>query len=259
MRIAAILEYDGSGFCGWQWQDGVRTVQAVVEASLAKVADEPVRVITAGRTDAGVHACAQVIHFDTGSPRSDYSWRQGANSNLPPDVAVRWAGERDTEFHARFSATGRQYRYVIFNRQVRPTHLSGHVSWEHRELDISKMRRAATFLQGTHDFSSFRTVHCQAHSPVRELRSLEVTRKGPFVHITAYANAFLHHMVRNLAGVLITIGAGEQPPEWAREVLQARDRTLGGVTAPPDGLYLTAIEYPEAFDIPNLSPDSGLW
>lgn len=259
MRIAAILEYDGAKFCGWQWQDGVRTVQAVVEASLAKVADAPVRVITAGRTDTGVHACAQVIHFDTRSPRSDSSWRQGANSNLPPDVAVRWVGERDTEFHARFSATGRQYRYVIFNRRVRPTHLLGHVTWEYRQLDVSKMRQAATFLQGTHDFTSFRTVHCQAKSPVRELRSLEVTQSGSLIHITADANAYLHHMVRNLAGVLIAIGAGEQPPEWAREVLEARDRALGGVTAPPDGLYLTAIEYPEAFDIPNLSPDSGLW
>jgi len=259
MRIAAILEYDGSRFCGWQWQDGVRTVQAVVESSFSQVADEPVRVITAGRTDTGVHACGQVIHFDTSAERSDYSWLRGVNSNLPADVAVRWIGQLSPDFHARFSATGRYYRYVIFNRPVNSALLDRRVTWEYRPLSISLMQQAADLLVGTHDFSSFRTVHCQAKSPVRELRSLVVTGKDPFVYVTAYANAFLHHMVRNLAGVLLTIGAGERPPGWAREILEAKDRALGGVTAPADGLYLTAIEYPKVFEIPNLSPDSGLW
>lgn len=259
MRIAAIIEYDGSGFCGWQLQDGVRTVQGVTEQALSRVADAPVRVITAGRTDTGVHACAQVIHFDTDSDRSSYSWLRGANSNLPADIAVRWIEPRDTEFHARFSASGRHYRYVIFNRNIRPTTLRKKVTWDFRPLDTDLMQQGASMLEGSHDFSSFRTVHCQAKSPIRELRALTISRRGPFIYIDAYANAFLHHMVRNLAGVLAAIGAGEQPPAWAGDVLEARDRSLGGITAPADGLYLTAIEYPKAFEIPNLSPDSGVW
>ncbi len=259
MRIAAILEYDGSNFSGWQLQDGERTVQGVVEGALSKVADESIRVVTAGRTDAGVHALAQVIHFDTGAQRTEYSWMHGANSNLPSDVALLWAGGVDPEFHARFAATGRHYHYVILNRPVRPTYLAKRVTHEYRALDIARMRQAAEHLIGTHDFTSFRSIQCQAKSPVRELRALEIERKGEFLHLHAYANAFLHHMVRNIAGVLMTIGAGEKEPEWAREVLEARDRTLGGVTAPPDGLYLTGIEYPKDFNIPRLSPTLGLW
>jgi len=259
MRIAAIVEYDGSGFSGWQLQDGTRTVQGEVEAAIAKVANEPVRVITAGRTDTGVHATAQVFHFDTQAERSDHSWKLGVNTHLPSDAVLRWAGEVSEEFHARFAATGRRYHYVILNRAERPALLKQKVTWERRPLDDVSMQHAAKLLQGTHDFSSFRTVHCQAKSPVRELRELSVKRQGDRVIICAYANAFLHHMVRNLAGVLMTIGAGEQPVEWAHEVLQHRDRTLGGVTAPADGLYLSAIEYPEHFNIPQLSPDNGLW
>lgn len=259
MRIAAIIEYDGSAFCGWQLQDHVRTVQGVVEQALAQVADEPVRVITAGRTDTGVHACGQVIHFDSSALRSNYSWVRGANSNLPDDVSVLWAGQKTPEFHARFSATGRQYRYVILNRPTRSALLNSRVTWDYRPLNVARMRQAASSLIGTHDFSSFRSVHCQAKNPVRELRQLDVEARGPFIHIIASSNAFLHHMVRNLAGVLMTVGAGERPPEWAWEVLQARDRTRGGVTAPSNGLYLIAVEYPEVFEIPHLSPASGLW
>ncbi len=252
MRIAAIVEYDGAGFCGWQWQDDVPSVQQVVEQALSKVANEPVRVTVAGRTDAGVHALAQVIHFDTSVQRSDHAWVRGTNSYLPDSVALLWAGMVSDEFSARFSATGREYRYVILNRPVRPALLTGCVTHEYRLLDIERMQVAARHLLGTHDFSSFRAMQCQAKSPIRELRALDVVRDGERVVIRAYANAFLHHMVRNLAGVLMDIGAGEREPDWAREVLEARDRTIGGITAPPDGLYLTSIEYPAGFGIPAM-------
>lgn len=253
MRIAAILEYDGSRFSGWQSQEQGRTIQAEVERALSKVADEPIRVTVAGRTDAGVHALAQVIHFDTNAERSSYSWVRGANSNLPPEIALRWAAEVDASFHARFAATGRHYRYLVLNRSVRPTYLAGRVTHEYRPLDAARMRQAAVLLVGTHDFTSFRSIECEAKSPLRELRALEVARDGEFVRIHAYANAFLHHMVRNLSGVLLAIGAGEREPGWAREVLEARDRTKGGVTAPPDGLYLSEVEYPASFGIARLS------
>lgn len=259
MRVAAIVEYDGSGFCGWQLQDDVRTVQGAVEEAIGVVANESIRVITAGRTDTGVHATGQVIHFDTSADRSPRSWVHGINSNLPRDVAVLWAQEVDDDFHARFRATGRHYQYVVLNRPVHPTWLNGKVTWDYRPLDVERMQVAAEFLIGTHDFSSFRTVHCQAKDPVRELRSLTIQRRDKMVFIHVYANAFLHHMVRNIAGVLMTIGAGERAPEWAQKVLTARDRTLGGITAPADGLYLTSVEYPEHYNILQLSPDSPLW
>lgn len=259
MRIAAIVEYDGSNFSGWQRQEHARSVQGVVEDALSMVANEPVRVTVAGRTDAGVHGLAQVIHFDTSAARSEYSWVRGANSNLPSDVALLWAAPVDDGFHARYSATGRHYHYVILNRPIRPTYLARHVTHEFRLLDVKPMQEAARYLIGEHDFTSFRAAECQAKSPVRELRALEVTRHGELVHVRAHANAFLQHMVRNLAGVLITIGAGERAPGWAREVLEARDRAAGGVTAAPDGLYLREIEYPDSFKIPRLSRDVGLW
>ena len=259
MRIAAILEYDGSRFSGWQRQEQARTVQAVVEEALSKVADEPIQVTVAGRTDAGVHALGQVIHFDTSAVRSDYSWVRGANSNLPSEVALLWAAPVDDGFHARFSATGRHYHYVILNRAIRPTYLAGRVTHEYRLLDVASMREAAQHLIGEHDFTSFRAAECQAKSPVRELRALDVTRHGEFVHIHVHANAFLQHMVRNIAGVLMTVGAGEREPSWAKEVLEARDRRAGGVTAAPDGLYLREIEYPETFKLPRLSRAVGLW
>ncbi len=257
MRIAALLEYDGSHFSGWQRQERARSVQACAEEALSKVANEPIQVTVAGRTDAGVHALAQVIHFDTAVERSEYAWVRGAVSNLPDDVALLWAGEVDAAFHARYSATGRRYHYVILNRPMRPTYLRGRVTWEYRLLDVEAMQKGARYLVGAHDFSSFRSAECQAKSPVRDLRTLDVTRQGEFIHLRAYANAFLQHMVRNIAGVLISIGAGERKPEWAKDVLAARDRTQGGVTASPDGLYLTDIEYPEQFKIPRLSRDIG--
>lgn len=259
MRIAAIIEYDGSSFSGWQRQVHARSVQAVVEEALSRVADEPIQVTVAGRTDAGVHALAQAIHFDTSATRSEYSWVRGANSNLPNDAALLWAGEVDAGFHARYSATGRHYHYVILNRLVRPTYLARRVTHEYRPLDVARMQNGARHLIGEHDFTSFRAAECQAKNPVRALRALEVTRHGELVHLRAYANAFLQHMVRNIAGVLMTIGSGEREPEWAKEVLEARDRRQGGITAAPDGLYLKEIEYPEHFNIPRLLRDAGLW
>ena len=259
MRIAAILEYDGSRFSGWQRQEQARTVQAVVEEALSKVADESIQVTVAGRTDAGVHAAGQVIHFDTSAARSDYSWVRGTNSNLPSEVALLWAAPVDDGFHARFSATGRHYHYLILNRAIRPTYLAQRVTHEYRLLDVASMREAAQHLLGEHDFTSFRATECQAKSPVRELRGLDVTRHGDMIHIHAHANAFLQHMVRNIAGVLMTVGAGEHESSWVKEVLEARDRRAGGVTAAPDGLYLREIEYPETFKLPRLSRAVGLW
>jgi tRNA pseudouridine38-40 synthase len=250
MRIALGVEYDGAGFCGWQLQDGVRTVQGEIEIALEKIANHPVRVITAGRTDTGVHASGQVIHFDTDTARPDRSWQRGTTRYLPDDVAVLWARQVSEDFHARFSAVERRYRYIIFNRRVRPTYLNKRVSWDYRPLDAERMQQAALPLLGRHDFDAYRAVACQAKSPVRELRELSVRRQGDFVIIDARADGFLHHMVRNLAGVLSAIGAGEQDIDWAREVLTSRDRTCGGVTASPHGLYLVAIVYPDHFELP---------
>lgn len=260
MRIALGLEYDGSDFSGWQSQEGdVHTVQCVVEQALSRVADHPLRVVCAGRTDAGVHATAQVIHFDTHAGRSMRSWVYGANANLPKSVSVQWAFPVNDDFHARFSAVRRRYRYIILNREVRPTFLAWRVAWEYRPLDEMLMHRAAQYLVGEHDFSAYRAVACQAKSPVRVLYELAVTRDRDLVILDLEANAFLHHMVRNIAGVLMDIGAGKQAPDWAREVLESRNRTLGGITASPHGLYLTGIDYPHNFDLPSLSPSGVVW
>ena len=257
MRIAFGIEYDGSRYHGWQAQlQGVRTVQAVVETAVARVAAHDVRVVCAGRTDTGVHATGQVIHIDSSAQRSPRNWLLGTNANLPDDVNVTWVTAVPNDFHARFSATGRRYRYLILNRDARSSLMSRRVTWVHRRLDSERMHRAGQTLVGTHDFSSYRALACQAKSPVRELRSLEVTRRGDLIEIAVSANAFLHHMVRNIAGVLMAIGRGERAVEWAAEVLALRDRTLGGVTAPSDGLYLTRVEYPEGYRIP-FSNNSG--
>lgn len=253
------VEYDGSGFNGWQIQPqgGVRTVQACVESALASVADQPVRIHCAGRTDTGVHGLGQVIHFDTSAERSAHAWVFGANANLPSDISIAWARVVDSRFHARFSAERRRYRYVIFNRRVRPAVMAAHVTWDYRPLDEQRMAMAAQSLLGEHDFSSFRAYACQARSPVRTIYELTVMRTGLHVIIDIEANGFLHHMVRNIAGVLLAIGAGERDVDWAREVLAARDRQLGGVTAAPRGLTLTAVHYPAHFGLPDngLRPD----
>ena len=252
MRIALGVEYDGSRFHGWQAQQpGVRTAQVTLEAALSKVAAHPLRVVCAGRTDTGVHALGQVVHFDTEARRSERNWLLGTNVNLPPDISVTWAREVDSAFSARFSAISRRYRYFILNRTARSAVLAGRVTWVHRPLDAERMHVAGQALVGEHDFSSYRALGCQAKSPVRTLHSLEVERRGDFLVLSVHANAFLHHMVRNIAGVLIAIGKGDRPVEWAAEVLALRDRTLGGVTAPPEGLYFERVEYPAEFEIPT--------
>lgn len=253
MRVALGLEYDGSGFLGWQYLGArreVRTVQGTVSAALTQVADHPIKVVCAGRTDSGVHALAQVIHIDTPSVRSERAWVLGANSRLPEDVSVTWAREVAQDFHARHSAVGRTYRYMILNAQARSGALAGRVSWEPLPLALEPMQAAAASLIGEHDFSAFRAAECQAKTAIRELRRLEITRQDAFMVIEAEANAFLHHMVRNLVGVLLRIGSGKQPATWARDVLHSRDRRQGGVTAPAAGLYLVDVAYPEAFGIP---------
>lgn len=259
MRIAIGVEYDGSEFCGWQTQEGVRTVQASVEQALSTVANHKVRVICAGRTDTGVHGLGQVIHFDTQAQRSLRSWVLGGNANLPRDVSLLWAAEVEEDFHARFCAQSRRYRYVILNRWVRPGLQRGRVTWVHSRLDVDAMRAATQYLVGEHDFSSYRALACQAKSPVRHIYSLEVERAGEYVYLDVHANAFLHHMVRNIAGVLITIGKAERPPEWAREVLELRDRAQGGITAPPDGLYFVQAVYAEHFQLPNRICPPRFW
>jgi len=255
MRIALGIEYDGSGFKGWQLQrHGVRTVQGELEAALQRVAAHPVRVSCAGRTDTGVHAVGQVVHFDTTASRQPRNWILGSNVNLPGDVAVQWAREVDNDFHARFSAQSRRYRYLILNRPTRSSLLAGRATWIHRALDAAAMHQAGQALVGTHDFSSYRALGCQAKSPVRTVHSLDVVRYGELIELSVHANAFLHHMIRNIAGVLITIGRGEQPPVWATTVLEHRDRTRGGVTAPPDGLYFERVWYPEHYQLPLPPP-----
>lgn len=243
MRIALGIEYAGTNYCGWQIQNHAPSVQACVEAALSKVANHPIKVICAGRTDTGVHALEQVVHADVTAERSMRSWVLGANANLPADISILWAKLVDENFHARFSAIARHYRYVILNRFTRPALLNNRVTWEHRNLDISRMQAAANYLIGTHDFSSYRAIACQAKSPIRTISALKVARKGEEITIDISANGFLHHMVRNIAGVLMTIGCGEQTPEWAKTILDARDRTKGGVTAPAAGLYFCRVDY----------------
>jgi len=250
-RIALGIEYDGSAFSGWQSQAHAASVQSAVEAALGSVADHPVEVVAAGRTDAGVHAAMQVVHFDSAVIRTQRSWVLGANSGLPPQITVLWAREVPEGFHARYAALARSYRYYILNRPVRPALGSQYVSWVRRPLDHGLMHEAAQLLLGEHDFSSFRAAECQSRTPMRRLYSIEVQRQGEVVVVAVTANAFLHHMVRNIAGVLIAVGSGDEPAQWVAQVLAARDRTRGGVTAPPNGLYLSGVRYAPALGLPS--------
>ncbi len=247
-----ILEYDGSSYHGWQAQKaGVVGVQQRVQEAVGRVAGHDVELVCAGRTDAGVHSSYQVVHFETSVRRTVKSWVMGANANLPMDISVLWAGAAAAEFHARFSATSRRYRYVIYNHPVRPAGLRQMVTWACRPLDAQKMHIAAQSLIGEHDFTSYRAIGCQSRTPFRHVDFVTVKRAGNLVILDIQANAFLHHMVRNIAGVLMAIGAGKAPVSWAAEVLEARDRKQGGVTASPCGLYLIDVSYPLPFVLPK--------
>ncbi|GEM74385.1 tRNA pseudouridine(38-40) synthase TruA [Vibrio sagamiensis] len=251
MRIALGIEYNGTNYYGWQRQKEVRSVQEELEKALSIVANHPVEVQCAGRTDAGVHGTGQVVHFDTNVNRKMVAWTMGANANMPNDIAVRWAVEVADEFHARFSATARRYRYIIFNHALRPGILSSGVSHYHGVLDEKKMHQAGQYLLGENDFSSFRAAHCQSHSPCRNLMHLNVTRHGDYIVIDIKANAFVHHMVRNITGSLIKVGRGEESPEWIQWLLAEKNRKLAGATAKAEGLYLVDVDYPETFGLPS--------
>ena len=257
-RFAAGLEYDGRAYSGWQFQPGLTTVQDALQRALSRVADAPVETHCAGRTDAGVHATAQVLHFDSDAQRTERAWRLGANTYLPNDVSVLWVREVPETFHARFSATARSYRYLILNRDSRPGLDTGRATWERRPLDHLLMHDCAQQLVGEHDFSAFRAIECQAKSPLRRVERLSVSRDGDWVSLDITANAFLHHMVRNVAGLLMAVGEGDSPPERVAAVLASRDRKTNAATAPPDGLYLAGVRYPAGFGLPAAGTQSAM-
>jgi tRNA pseudouridine38-40 synthase len=243
MRIALGLEYDGGAFRGWQSQTSGGTVQDALEAALSRIAGERIRAVCAGRTDAGVHATDQVVHFDTAALRPLNAWTRGVNALLPPSMAARWACEVPEEFHARFSARARAYRYLLLNRPERPGIEHARVGWHHRRLDAEAMQDAARLLVGTNDFSAFRAAGCQAKTPVRTLFRADVGRDADHIVFDFEADAFLYHMVRNLVGALVHVGLGKRPPDWIAEVLDARDRRRAAPTFPAAGLYLVGVYY----------------
>lgn len=251
-RYVAGVEYDGSVFRGWQKQKHHPgpSVQASLEMAIGKVANHSVDVVCAGRTDAGVHGCAQVIHFDSSAVRDNRSWKMGVNTNLPDGLCVNWVQPIDDNFHARFSAVARRYRYFILNKEVKPGLMYSHATWWRRPLDEKKMHLAAQALVGEHDFTSFRAADCQANHANRNLKDISVRRMGDWVILEVCANAFLYHMVRNIAGVLLPIGQGSKPVDWCSSVLAAKDRRQAGVTAPGEGLYFVDVEYPDYPDLP---------
>lgn len=253
IKIALGIEYDGSRYYGWQRQQEVASVQGHLEQALTQVANEPISVSCAGRTDAGVHATGQVVHFETQAMRKEVAWTMGVNANLPSDIAVRWVTEVNSEFHARFSATARRYRYVIYNHRFRPAILSHGVTHFHLPLDEARMHRAGQSLLGENDFTSFRAVQCQSRTPWRNVKHLKVTRQGNYVVVDIKANAFVHHMVRNIVGSLLEIGCGNQNENWMAELLAAKDRKLAAATGKAEGLYLVSVDYPDHFNLPEAS------
>lgn len=253
-KVAMLIEYDGAAYHGWQIQKkpAVATVQAMVEKAISYVANDEVRVLCAGRTDAGVHATSQLVHFETESKRSEVSWVRGVNANLPFNVVVKWAKPVADDFHARFTATARTYRYIIANQHVRSAVLHKKVTLVKDDLDVALMHESGQFLLGENDFSAYRGASCQSNSPFRHVESLQVYRQGQFIVTEICANAFLLHMVRNIMGVLIEVGQGSQVPEWSRQVLLGRDRKNAAKTAPPEGLYLVEVRYPESCGLPEV-------
>ena len=258
MRIALGVEYEGSDFCGWQSQAGGGAVQDALESALSRVADAPTRAVCAGRTDAGVHAIGQVVHFDTDAVRPDTAWVRGVNTHLPPSVAVRWAKPVSDDFHARFSARGRRYRYLLLNRAERPGLMARRVGWFHRPLDAEAMLAAASLLLGEHDFSAFRAVECQAKSPVKTLRRAAVARQGDLLVFDFEASAFLHHMVRNIVGALVYVGKGAHPPAWLGELLAGRDRARAAPTFEACGLYFAGVDYDPVWQLKVGAGDTAL-
>ena len=250
-RIAVGIEYDGTAYAGWQSQRELATLQQHIESALSVVAGKATAIVGAGRTDAGVHARAQVAHFDTDVARSSRGWILGANTNLPDDIALRWAVDVPDHFHARYSALSRCYRYCILNRPFRSGLNRGRAAFVYQPLHLPAMREAAAHLIGLHDFSSFRAAECQAKSPVRNVHALRLAQSGEFIVMEVRANAFLQHMVRNIAGLLLAVGRGDRSPEWALEVLAARDRRCNAATAPPGGLYFWSVQYPPVFGLPD--------
>lgn len=254
-RIALGIQYDGKSWHGWQTQPAGGTVQDTLEAAMKRFALVDIDTTCAGRTDAGVHALEQVVHFDTELDREMFSWVRGVNAFLPPSIAVRWAhdvtGDGHDPFHARFSAAARTYHYVIYNHPVRSPLMSGKAGWTFRPLDVEPMREAALHLLGKHDFSSFRAAECQAKSPVKTIREIRIERRGDMIILTLTADAFLHHMVRNIVGTLIVVGNGNQSPSWLKEILEGKDRSRAAPTFMPDGLYLAKIAYDEKWQLPQ--------
>ena len=251
MRVALGVEFDGSRFCGWQTQPQGCAVQDALERALAEIAGGPVDTVCAGRTDAGVHALGQVVHFDTGAARPESAWVRGVNALLPPACAVNWSREVMTDFHARYSALARCYRYVLLNHPVRPAADQARVGWFHVPLDLEMMQHAARLLIGEHDFSAFRSAECEARTPVRTLERLDIARRGDYVIFDFRANAFLHHMVRNMVGSLVYVGKGKYPPEWLGELLAGRDRSRAAPTFEAAGLYLFRVIYEPRWGLPE--------
>jgi tRNA pseudouridine38-40 synthase len=254
VRLALGISYNGQAYDGWQSQPSGRTVQDKLQAALGRFATHPVNTVCAGRTDAGVHGLMQVVHFDTELQREDFSWVRGTNTFLPPDIAVQWARHVPDSFHSRASAKARRYVYVLLESQVRPSVDAGRVGWAFRPLDGDAMREAAAHLVGEHDFTSFRASSCQAKSPVKTLEPVRISRRGAYWRFEFQANAFLHHMIRNLMGCLVYVGQGMHPPEWMGEVLQARSRDAAAPTFSPDGLYFLGPLYDEAWGLPSQVP-----
>ena len=251
MRVALGLSYRGSAYRGWQSQPGGLTVQDALERALARFVGVELRVVCAGRTDAGVHALQQVVHLDSPVTRAPYSWVRGVNTFLPDDVAVRWAHPVGDDFHAQKSARSRRYRYVLLQHAVRPALLHGQVGWTHLELDAEALRLAAAQLLGEHDFSAFRASACQARSPVKTLHAIDIARDGDTWTFDFHANAFLHHMVRNIMGCLLAVGSGARDPAWLGEVLRAADRKRAAPTFMPDGLYFAGPHYAAEWGLPE--------
>ncbi|NVJ67994.1 MAG: tRNA pseudouridine(38-40) synthase TruA [Gammaproteobacteria bacterium] len=249
-NIALGIEYLGTAYSGWQRQSHANSVQAELEKVLSKIADEAIQVNCAGRTDTGVHATGQVVNFQSSKPRPDKAWIMGANTQLPDDIAVRWVKSVPEGFHARFSATARRYRYIIANTKAKPAILNSGLTWVRQELDMDAMNQACQYFPGEQNFAAFQASSCQSPTPMRNIHHLKVFKQGDYLVIDIKANAFLHHMVRNIAGTLITIGCGIKPSQWAKELLDGQDRNLAAATASPKGLYLVSVDYPKEFAIP---------